>query len=540
MGIINIENFFEFGNYAPVNRIAYSEEDAKYKLKCMKAMQDLGMQILIDNVGNICGIFPGNYEKRISFVMGSHTDSVTDGGQFDGPVGVYMALKAAEDFKSSTKKQYGNLKTVIYACEESTRFSKACLGSHYLSGELSYEQLLTLKDKQGISFDTAIAEYKGYIFSHLAEYGIDLNNLKLVDKILTPEEISEAVESHIEQAEVLSNSNTAIGAVDSIGKPLRGNIYIEGDNSIVTASKIITYLNTLAKDSKSHGQEETLRITIPQFDSNSADNDIQTISANDDSLLSIDVFGKNNHSGATPMDQRQDAVLGLSNLVLRLNELQEQNPNLHFDFVGSSTKKWGANQIQNHANLVLKVEPPALLGIVREFAEEIQGENNVSFAINSVEQIEVAKNSFSKLFVDVRQQHPATGEETKEELFSTFKRVVHENKLDGNYVSFSITDIGNPIQTTPELLENIKAICDEKNYPCQIMHSWPGHDLACVLPPSNKAGKRILFFIPSQGGSHNPAESTSREAIEIGTDVYSTFVSQRMNKFKDSYEQEIR
>lgn len=540
MGIINIENFFEFGNYAPVNRIAYSEEDAKYKLKCMKAMQDLGMQILIDNVGNICGIFLGNYEKRISFVMGSHTDSVTDGGQFDGPVGVYMALKAAEDFKSSTKKQYGNLKTVIYACEESTRFSKACLGSHYLSGELSYEQLSTLKDKQGISFDTAIAEYKDYIFSHLAEYGIDLNNLKLVDKILTPEEISEAVESHIEQAEVLSNSNTSIGAVDSIGKPLRGNIYIEGDNSIVTASKIITYLNTLAKDSKSHSQEETLRITIPQFDSNSADSDIQTISANDDSLLSIDVFGKNNHSGATPMDQRQDAVLGLSNLVLRLNELQEQNPNLHFDFVGSSTKKWGANQIQNHSNLVLKVEPPALLGIVREFAEEIQEENNVSFAINSVEQIEVAKNSFSKLFVDVRQQHPATGEETKEELFSTFKRVVHENKLDGNYVSFSITDIGNPIQTTPELLENIKAICDEKNYPCQIMHSWPGHDLACVLPPSNKAGKRILFFIPSQGGSHNPAESTSREAIEIGTDVYSTFVSQRMNKFKDSYEQEIR
>ncbi len=50
MSVINIENFFDFDNHEPINRIAYSEEDAKYKLMCIKAMQDLGMQILIDNV----------------------------------------------------------------------------------------------------------------------------------------------------------------------------------------------------------------------------------------------------------------------------------------------------------------------------------------------------------------------------------------------------------------------------------------------------------------------------------------------------------
>ena len=45
MQTININDFFE-----PVNRIAYTEEDAKYKLKCMKAMQDIGMEIYIDQV----------------------------------------------------------------------------------------------------------------------------------------------------------------------------------------------------------------------------------------------------------------------------------------------------------------------------------------------------------------------------------------------------------------------------------------------------------------------------------------------------------
>ena len=140
MGIllINIDDFFDFDNHHPINRIAYTEEDAKYKLKCMKAMQDLGMKIFIDNAGNIAGEFPGQYSKNKNFVMGSHTDSVLNGGQFDGPIGVYMSLKAAENYKNSLNgSQYGNMKTVIYACEESTRFSTACIGSYYLKGALS-------------------------------------------------------------------------------------------------------------------------------------------------------------------------------------------------------------------------------------------------------------------------------------------------------------------------------------------------------------------------------------------------------------------
>ena len=50
MQTININDFFDFENNEPVNRIAYTEEDAKYKLKCMKAMQDIGMEIYIDQV----------------------------------------------------------------------------------------------------------------------------------------------------------------------------------------------------------------------------------------------------------------------------------------------------------------------------------------------------------------------------------------------------------------------------------------------------------------------------------------------------------
>lgn len=535
MSVINIDNFFDFDNHTPVNRIAYSEEDAKYKLMCMKAMQDLGMKILIDNVGNIVGELPANYSKDKNLVMGSHTDSVTNGGQFDGPVGVYMALKAAEDFKKSNNKKYGNLKTIIYACEESTRFSTACIGSYYLNGNFSKEYLSTLTDKNGISFNDAVSEYKAYIFSHLAEYGIDLNNIKLVDKVITPDEISEALEAHIEQSEILSNNGKSIGIIDSIGKPVRGNITIHGQNSIVTSARIIDDLTTLAKESKSKTGEEAIRITVPKFNTLDDEENQKPVTGN---MFLVSATGESNHSGATPMDARRDSVLGLSKLVLGLNDFQNQHPEAKIDFLGTVTPKWGANQIQDRTYLIIKVEPEAYNPIVKAYSEDLGEESNVHFDMLPITKTVVPKDLTSELFVDIRQQYPVTPETTKARVFDIFKNIQDKHSSDADSISFRVTSEGEPIKTSSELLENVKDICNEKNYSCQIMHSWPGHDLACILDPDCTTGKRILFFIPSEGGSHNPKETTTRKAIEIGSDVFTTLASQRMNKFKEEYEKE--
>lgn len=535
MSVINIDNFFNFDNHTPVNRIAYSEEDAKYKLMCMKAMQDLGMKILIDDVGNIVGELPANYSKNKNLVMGSHTDSVTNGGQFDGPVGVYMSLKASESFKKSNNKQYGNLKTIIYACEESTRFSTACIGSYYLNGNFSKEYLSTLTDKNGISFNVAVSEYKAYIFSHLAEYGIDLNNIKLVDKVITPDEISEALEAHIEQSEILSNNGKSIGIIDSIGKPVRGNITIHGQNSIVTSARIIDDLTTLAKESKSKTGEEAIRITVPKFNTLDDEENQKAVTGN---MFLVSATGESNHSGATPMDARRDSVLGLSKLILGLNDFQNQHPEAKIDFLGTVTPKWGANQIQDRTYLIIKVEPEAYNPIVKAYSEDLGEESNVHFDMLPITKTVVPKDLTSELFVDIRQQYPVTPETTKARVFDIFKNIQDKHSSDADSISFRVTSEGEPIKTSSELLENVKDICDEKNYPCQIMHSWPGHDLACILDPDCTTRKRILFFIPSKGGSHNPKETTTREAIEIGSDVFTTLTSKRMNKFKEEYEKE--
>lgn len=339
--VINIENFFDFSNTGPVNRIAYTEEDSKYKLKLMQYMKQMGMQISIDDVGNICGTIAGKHETDKSLVLGSHTDSVTDGGQFDGPVGVYMAMQAIDNLRLSNQEKYGNLKAIIYACEESTRFKTACLGSYYLSGKMSYEKISQLTDKNGITFNDAIAEYKDYIFSHLPEYDLDISDINLVDKVISQEEIHEAIESHIEQAETLIESGFAIGVVDSIVKPLRGTLNIYGKDHLVTASRIIKQLNEFALDESENSGSELYRITVPKFESELNKNGY--IMLKGDNFITITANGKSNHSGATPMNARQDSVLGLASLILKLNNLQKENPNLVFEYIATATPTWGPN-----------------------------------------------------------------------------------------------------------------------------------------------------------------------------------------------------
>jgi hypothetical protein len=61
--MIQLHDFFDIYEKnvpAPktINRIAFSQEDIKYKAKCIQAMQDLGMTVTIDKIGNICGTIP--------------------------------------------------------------------------------------------------------------------------------------------------------------------------------------------------------------------------------------------------------------------------------------------------------------------------------------------------------------------------------------------------------------------------------------------------------------------------------------------------
>ena len=140
---IKLEEFFEFGKNEPIQRLAYNKNDVEYKLQIIKKMKELGMKVKIDRAGNICATLEGNGKSNKSILMCSHTDSVKDGGQYDGPAGVVSGLKVVESVVEKVEagelELDSDLKLVVWACEESARFRKACLGSKWIQGLLKAE-----------------------------------------------------------------------------------------------------------------------------------------------------------------------------------------------------------------------------------------------------------------------------------------------------------------------------------------------------------------------------------------------------------------
>lgn len=570
MPIVKSEDFFKFGNQEPINRIAYTKEDADYKLMCMKRMQELGMQIQIDKMGNIIGTIPSNKRTGKKIVMESHTDSVFNGGQYDGVVGVYSALSAAEQIKRSGEEIYADIVVAICACEESSRFGKACLGSRYIGEKNStqqqkrtidesektkgksdpktvLEQLSSLKDKNGITAKEAISEYLRYIKSNLSNFGIDATKVSFVDKALSEDEITEAYEVHIEQAKVLTKSGIDIGCVSSIAEPVRGKLTIRGQDHIIAAAKSVMELTALTKESVSKGEED-LRLTIPQFDCLETHNDTTTNkkrrevkSTNNNRLISITVNGECAHSGATPMDERKDAVVAISDLILRLSEF-----NSCLNFLDASTPQWGTNQVQDKVNLILNIKSPEIQTVIENAIREVEEKHNVQISMQEIEKAIVPEKPKMELTVDARQQHDRTGNTTRDRLYKAFVDMQHNRgsikagnaNLKAN-IGFHITGKNTPVKTSSDLVGAVIDICNKKNVSCMKMPSWAGHDLAFVFSKSNVSGKRVLIFIPHnepKGISHNPAESTSKEHIERGAAVLYELCKKRNSKIRGSIE----
>jgi len=78
-----------------INRVGYSEADLAGRAFTMDLFRQVGLTPRIDAAGNIIGRLAGTDPSLRPIVIGSHVDSVTDGGNFDGPVGSFAAIEVA-------------------------------------------------------------------------------------------------------------------------------------------------------------------------------------------------------------------------------------------------------------------------------------------------------------------------------------------------------------------------------------------------------------------------------------------------------------
>ncbi|MCM3760597.1 Zn-dependent hydrolase [Alkalihalobacillus oceani] len=197
-----------------VTRFAFSSEDRKATDQVMEWMKEAGLQIYTDSIGNIFGRRNG-LEEGASVLIGSHIDSVVNGGKFDGVAGVLSALEVIQVLEENNEHTKLPIEMVIFVNEEGSRFPGGLMGSMALAGRLPKDIVDTLKDSEGITLREA-----------LNEFGLSPDKIK--EAHCTKGKFEAFFELHIEQGVVLEDQNVPVGIVNGIAGPYQLVVEISG------------------------------------------------------------------------------------------------------------------------------------------------------------------------------------------------------------------------------------------------------------------------------------------------------------------------
>jgi allantoate deiminase len=185
-----------------LTRVYLSPEHLRANAQVGHWMEQAGMRVWQDSVGNICGRYEGEQAGAPALLLGSHLDTVRDAGRYDGMLGVLTAIEVVQALHDRGRRLPMALEIVGFGDEEGTRFGITLLGSRGLTGDWPsewHEQ----QDAQGISVAQA-----------LANAGLDGANIGQAAR--NREEIAAYLELHIEQGPCLEQEGLALGVVQAI------------------------------------------------------------------------------------------------------------------------------------------------------------------------------------------------------------------------------------------------------------------------------------------------------------------------------------
>ena len=382
------DTFYEVGALPAggVTRLGYTEVEDEMHRRFTALAKELGCAVEADLAGNTYAYLAPVDEYTL---IGSHLDSVIEGGRYDGVAGVMaglLLLKRARD-----ERLLLPLKVAAFRCEESSNFGCCTMGSGLVTHQLKEgpEQLARLTGKSGVTL--------GDVFTR--------RGLSLTPPRITG--VRAYLELHIEQGKVLEETGTRVGVVSTIAGPRRWKLQLKG----------------LAE-----------------------------------------------HSGATPMSMRQDALCAAAEIVLAVEQIGRREADL--------------------------CESVATVGVLQ----------------NSPNALNVVPGA-AELGIDLRGSHMDSLDRMEQDTLSAAREICGRRNIALTESKLSELD---PVSMDPSLQQGLMAAADRLGISCRNMPSGAGHD-AMAFAPLSPTG---MVFIPCEKGiSHNPMESTSLRSILDGADV---------------------
>lgn len=367
-----------------VTRFSYGEQDKKARDYLLSEARKLGCRIQEDALKNVRIMMPQNRPGRKRVVIGSHIDTVRNGGWLDGIYGVTGGLEVLRTLKNAELKK--NLELVIFAEEEGSNFGSTMTGSKFIAGIYKPADLEYLKNQQGVSLKEMLG---------------DPAPETLRDVIWDFSQIEAMLELHIEQGPVLERENLQMGIVDRI-----------------------------------FGMK----------------------------VIEVELMGIGNHAGASPMEDRKDALCAAAECILSAEAMVKPDGRAVVTVGKISVRPDCSNVIPEGAVFTLEV---------RDSDEE-----KITHYIEKIKQEIHCISSKRGISCTIRD-----------------------------------TSSSKPLALSQDLVQKMARMAQERQIPHKIMNSGAVHD-ACMIAGHAPTG---MIFVPSiDGRSHVPQENTREQDLLQG------------------------
>lgn len=185
------------GNANGAQRLCWTEEWNTARAWLRTKLAELPVEVETDEAGNLWATLRGRPGRALA--IGSHLDSITNGGWLDGCLGVVAGLEVVRRFAAQGTPPI-TVRLVDWADEEGARFSTGCFGSGAATGKLDPDAVRDLVDASGQRLELV-----------LRDNGVDIDRAKLAQRHMR--DLAAYLELHIEQGPILESLDLPLGVV---------------------------------------------------------------------------------------------------------------------------------------------------------------------------------------------------------------------------------------------------------------------------------------------------------------------------------------
>lgn len=369
-----------------VSRLAFSNDDRQARKLVSAWMTEAGMSVRVDTAGNIIGRYAGHNDQAPVLATGSHIDTVSVAGRYDGSLGVIAGIEVVQTLYEHKVRLQHPVEVIVFTDEE-----LSMLGCKAIAGTLKPDPNVYQR-QNGMPIQAALQSIGG-----------NWHTINLARR--TDAAIAAFIELHVEQGGVLEQAQAEIGVVQGVV-----------------------------------GQHR----------------------------FSVEILGRPNHAGTTPMNFRQDALVAAAQVILTVNQLAVNTPGEQVATVG-----------------YLDVLP-----------------NSVNTVPSKVE-----------LKIDIRDLSQA-----HLNMLIQFLEEALDDIADTTRTQIKMSEILHisPTPATPMIMDVIETVCQDLGYTNHRLPSRAGHDAQEI----GRFTHMGMIFVPSRHGvSHSAKEYTSPEQCAQGTNV---------------------